>query len=55
MVKNLPVTRETQVPWIGKIPWMRAWQAIPVFFVWRIPMDRGAWQARVNGVAESRI
>ena len=28
---------------------------IPVFFVWRIPMDRGAWPARVNGVAESRI
>ena len=23
-------------------------------FVWRIPMDRGAWQATVHGVAESQ-
>ena len=22
-------------PWVGKIPWRRAWQPIPVF--WRIP------------------
>ena len=25
-------------PWVGKIPWRRAWQPTPVF--WRIPMDR---------------
>ena len=23
-------------------------------FAWRIPMDRGAWQATVHGVAKSR-
>ena len=28
MVKNPPAMRET---WIGKIPWRRAWQPIPVF------------------------
>ena len=28
MVKNLPAMWE---PWVGKIPWRRAWQPIPVF------------------------
>ena len=33
MVKNLPAVLETWVhPWVGKIPWRRAWQAPPVFF-----------------------
>ena len=32
MVKNLPAVQETWVdPWIGKIPWRRAWQPTPVF------------------------
>ena len=31
-------------PWVGKIPWRRAWK----------PMDRGAWQATVLGVTKSR-
>ena len=31
-VKNLPALRETWFdPWIGKIPWRRAWQPTPVF------------------------
>ena len=37
-------------PWIGKIPWRRAWQSI---LAWRIPIDRGAWQATVHGVADT--
>ena len=24
-------------PWVGKIPWRRAWQPIPVLLAWRIP------------------
>ena len=24
-------------PWVGKIPWRRAWQPTPVILVWRIP------------------
>ena len=24
-------------PWVGKIPWRRAWQPTPVIFAWRIP------------------
>ena len=32
MVKNLPAVWETGFdPWVGKIPWKRAWQPTPVF------------------------
>ena len=32
MVKNLPALQETRFnPWVGKIPWRRAWQLTPVF------------------------
>ena len=32
MVKNLPAMGQTWVdPWVGKIPWRRAWQPTPVF------------------------
>ena len=32
MVKNLPACgRPGFDPWVGKIPWMRAWQLTPVF------------------------
>ena len=38
-------------PWVGKIPWRRAWQ--PSILAWRIPMDRGAWGPTVHGIANS--
>ena len=32
-VKNAPAMQETYVdPWVGKIPWRKAWQTTPVFF-----------------------
>ena len=31
MVKNLLALREVFDPWVGKIPWRRAWQPTPVF------------------------
>ena len=32
MVKNPPAMPEMQFdPWVGKIPWRRAWQPTPVF------------------------
>ena len=40
-------------PWGGKIPWRRAWQPTPVVLSGK-PMDRGAWQATVHGVAKSQ-
>ena len=39
-------------PWVRKIPWRRKWQPTPVFLPGN-PMDRGAWRAAVQGVAES--
>ena len=40
-------------PWIGKIPWRRAWQSTPVFLL-QNPKDRGAWLATVHRVAKSQ-
>ena len=36
-------------PWVGKIPWRRAWLTLSSIHA----MDRGAWQAMVHRVAES--
>ena len=36
---------------VWKIPWRRAWQPTPVVLPEK-PMERGAWQAKVHGVAE---
>ena len=37
VVKNLPATaghkRHRFDPWVGKIPWRRAWQSTPVFLL----------------------
>jgi len=30
IVKNLPATQETQLPWVEKIPRRRAWQPVQV-------------------------
>ena len=40
-------------PWVRNIPWRRKWQPTPVFLLGN-PVDRGAWQATVHGVAKSR-
>ena len=40
-------------PGLGRFPWRREWQPTSVFFL-ENPMDRGAWQATVHGVAQSR-
>ena len=40
-------------PWVGKIPWRRAWQPMPVF----LPAEshgRETWWARVHRAAKSR-
>ena len=55
LVKNLPAYRRPGFgPWVGKTPWRRERLPTPVFLVWRIPMDRGAWQAMVHGIAKSQ-
>ena len=55
-VKNLPAMQET---WVWSLGWedpleedMATHSSI---LAWRFPMDRGAWQVRVHGVAKSQI
>ena len=38
-------------PWVGKIPWKRAWPPTAVFLSGE--SHRGAWQATVHGLTES--
>ena len=53
LVKNLPVVQDTWVRFrIGKIPWKRKWQPFQAISCLGNPMDRGAWQATVHGVAK---
>ena len=40
-------------PWVGKIPWRKAWQPTPVFLPGE-SHDRGAWWAAVHRVAKSQ-
>ena len=58
VVKNPPANagrhkRHRFDPWVGKIRWRRAWQPTLVFLP-EGSMDRGAWQASVRGVSQSR-
>ena len=52
MVKNLPVMQET---WVRSLGWEDLEEGTAThssILAWRIPMERGAWQATVYGVAE---
>ena len=40
-------------PWVRKIPWRRKWNLLHYSSL-ENPMDRGAWQATVRGVAKSQ-
>ena len=55
LVKNLPTVRET---WVRSLSWEDPLEegiaTHSSILAWRIPMDRGAWWARVHGVAESQ-
>ena len=60
MVKNLPerevkksCKRQEFDGWVRKIPWRRKWQPTPVSCLGN-PMDRGAWQATVQGIVKSQ-
>ena len=53
MVKNLPAMQET---WVQSLGWEDPLEedVVASTFAWRIPMDRGAWQATVHGFAKSQ-
>ena len=53
-VKEPPAMRETRVPSLGwEDPLEESTATHSSLLAWRIPMDRGAWQAAVHGVAKS--
>ena len=55
MVKNLPAFWETWVRSLGQEdPLEEGMATHSSIFTWRIPMDRGAWQATVHGVTKSQ-
>ena len=55
MVKNPPAVRET---WVLPLGWedpLEEGMVTPSNIrAWRIPVDRGAWQAAAHGVTKSR-
>ena len=53
MAKNLPAMRETWVRSLGwEDPLEEGMATQSSILAWRIPMDRGAWQAIAHGVTE---
>ena len=55
MVKNLPAMWETWVRWLGWEDSLEEGMAThSSILAWRIPKDRGAWQAAVHGVAKNQ-
>ena len=55
LVKNPPAGQESWVQSLGwEDPLEESMAAHSSILAWRIPMDRGAWQATVHGVAQSR-
>ena len=54
-VTNLPALQETQVQPLGwEDPLEEGMETHSSILAWRIPMDRGTWQAIVHGVTKSR-
>ena len=51
--KELDTTEQLHFTHFILFHWRRKWQPTPVFLPGN-PMDRGAWQATVHGVAKSR-
>ena len=57
VVKNMPanagdIRKRGLSPWVGKIPWRRAWQPVSIFLPGE-SRGRGAWWATVCRIAQS--
>ena len=56
MVKNLHAMWETWVQTLGwEDPLEEGMATCSSILAWRIPTDRGAWQATIHGVTKSQI
>ena len=56
LAKNPPTMQETWVPFLGwEDPLEKGMATHSSILAWRIPMNRGAWQATVHGAAESDV
>ena len=54
MVKNLPAMQETWVQCLGwEDPLEEGMATHSSILAWRIPMNKGAWKATVQGVTKS--
>ena len=57
-VKNLPAMQEIQEPWVRSLRWEDLLEEGMVthssILTWRIPMDRGVWEATIHSVPKSR-
>ena len=54
-VKNLPAIQETQVLSLGwEDPLEKEMATHSSILAWKNPMDRGAWQATLHGIAKSQ-
>ena len=54
MVKNPPAMQEIWARFLGwEEPLEEGMATYSSILAWRIPMDRGAWRAKVHGVAKS--
>ena len=54
MVNNLPEIQKTGVQSLGwENPLEEGMATLSSVLAWRIPMDRGAWQATVHGITKS--
>ena len=55
-VKNLPAMQETQCdPWVGKIPWRRAWQPTLVFLPGESHGERSLVGSRRYSIESQRL
>ena len=56
LVKNLPAMQETPVQFVGQeYPLEKGKATHSSILAWRIPIDRGAWQAPVHGGTKTRL
>ena len=54
LIKNVPKMQETPIQFLGQEdPLEKGMATHSSIIAWRIPRDRGTWQATVHGVAKS--